>query len=80
RLIGKPSQEFFRAALDGLGVPAEHVAMVGDDIENDVQGAQDAGLTGILVQTGKYRQDLVERTGILPDLIVKNLGELVARF
>jgi len=80
RLVGKPSQGFFRTALDGMGVPPEQVAMVGDDIENDVRGAQDAGLTGILVQTGKYRKDLVERTGIQPDLIVRNLGELVTRF
>ena len=80
RLIGKPSAGFFRTALDGLGVPPQQVAMVGDDIENDVRGAQDAGLTGILVQTGKYRKDLVELTGIQPDLIVKNLGELVTRF
>jgi HAD superfamily hydrolase (TIGR01458 family) len=80
RLIGKPSPGFFRTALDGMGVPPQQVAMVGDDIENDVRGAQDAGLTGILVQTGKYRKDLVEQTGIRPDLVVKNLGELVTRF
>ena len=80
RLIGKPSPEFFRAALHGLGVPSEHVAMVGDDVENDVRGAQQAGLAGILVQTGKYRKDLVERSGIRPDLEVRNLGELVSRF
>jgi ribonucleotide monophosphatase NagD (HAD superfamily) len=29
--------------------------MVGDDVEADVNGATDAGLQGILVQTGKYR-------------------------
>jgi HAD superfamily hydrolase (TIGR01458 family) len=80
RLIGKPSADFYRIALEGFGVPSEQVAMVGDDIENDVRGAQEAGLTGILVQTGKYRRDLVERTGIQPDLVVKNLGELVSRF
>jgi HAD superfamily hydrolase (TIGR01458 family) len=80
RLVGKPSREFFHAALEGLGVPAEQVAMVGDDIENDVRGAQMAGLTGILVRTGKYRKDLVEQSGIRPDLEVQNLGELVSRF
>jgi HAD superfamily hydrolase (TIGR01458 family) len=80
RLIGKPSRDFFRVALEGLGVPAEQVAMIGDDVENDVRGAQEAGLMGILVQTGKYRKDLVERSGILPDRIVKNLGDLVAMF
>ena len=54
--------------------------MVGDDVENDVRGAQQAGLAGILVRTGKYRKDLVERSGIRPDLEVENLGELVSRF
>ncbi len=29
--------------------------MVGDDVVNDVGGAQRCGLTGILVRTGKYR-------------------------
>ena len=80
RLVGKPSRDFFHVALEGMGVPPENVAMVGDDVENDVKGAQDAGLTGILVQTGKYREDLVRRTGIRPDLVVKNLGDFVARF
>ncbi len=80
RLVGKPAPEFFRMALDGMGVPPEQVAMVGDDIENDVQGAQAAGLAGILVRTGKYREDLVRRSGIMPDLVVKDLGELASRF
>jgi len=80
RLVGKPSRDFFRVALEGMGIPPQQVAMVGDDIENDVKGAQEAGLLGILVQTGKYRPDLVERTGIQPDLVVKNLGDFVARF
>jgi HAD superfamily hydrolase (TIGR01458 family) len=80
RLVGKPSREFFRTALEGLGVRADEVAMVGDDIENDVKGAQDAGLTGILVRTGKYRKELVERSKIVPDLVVKDLGDLVSRF
>ena len=80
RLVGKPSGSFFRIALEGLGVPPGQVAMVGDDIENDVGGAQKAGLAGILVRTGKYRKDLVERSAIRPDLVVNDLGELASRF
>ena len=80
RLLGKPSESFFRIALDGLGVPPGQVAMVGDDIENDVKGAQEAGLVGILVQTGKYRRDLVERSGVRPDLLVRDIGDLASRF
>lgn len=80
RVIGKPSPDFFRIALEGLGVPPDQVGMVGDDIENDIRGAQRAGLVGILVQTGKYRKDLVEKSGVTPDLVVTNLGEIVSRF
>ena len=29
--------------------------MIGDDVVNDVGGAQHLGLAGVLVRTGKYR-------------------------
>jgi ribonucleotide monophosphatase NagD (HAD superfamily) len=35
----------------------DNAVMVGDDVEADVVGAMAAGLPGILVRTGKYRQD-----------------------
>jgi HAD superfamily hydrolase (TIGR01458 family) len=54
-VLGKPSDAFFQLALSELGVGADAVAMVGDDVEADVGGAMDAGLAGILVRTGKYR-------------------------
>ncbi len=54
-VTGKPSREFFTAALSRLGCAAQDAIMVGDDIEADVLGAINAGLRGVLVQTGKYR-------------------------
>jgi HAD superfamily hydrolase (TIGR01458 family) len=53
-ICGKPARSYFEAALEPLGVPAEQVLMVGDDIENDVLGAQAIGLVGALVRTGKF--------------------------
>src|SRR6516225_11461833 len=53
-VVGKPAPAFFHAALAHLGTSAAHTLMVGDDIENDVLGAQRQGLTGVLVRTGKY--------------------------
>src|SRR6266508_1601706 len=55
-ICGKPEKQYFDAALQMLGLGVDRVAMVGDDILNDVLGAQSAGLTGVLVRTGKYRQ------------------------
>jgi HAD superfamily hydrolase (TIGR01458 family) len=75
-VCGKPSAAYFGAALDVLGLPAERAAMVGDDIVNDVEGARAAGLTGILVRTGKYRAgDLSRGT---PDAVVDSLADVPA--
>lgn len=54
-VLGKPSRDFFHAALASAGVDAARAVMVGDDAENDVGGALAAGLAGVLVRSGKYR-------------------------
>jgi HAD superfamily hydrolase (TIGR01458 family) len=73
-ICGKPAAEYFRAALELLGVPPSRALMVGDDIENDVMGAQGAGLTGVLVRTGKFRPEDLERGR--PDHVLDSLGDL----
>jgi HAD superfamily hydrolase (TIGR01458 family) len=75
-VLGKPSDAFFQLALSELGVGADAAAMVGDDVEADVGGAMDAGLAGILVRTGKYREDLVRASGIEPTATVDSIAEV----
>ena len=76
RVVGKPSLDFFQLAVNDLGVPPAQVAMIGDDIEVDVGGAQRAGLKGILVRTGKFREtDLL--WGIEPDGVMDSIADLV---
>jgi HAD superfamily hydrolase (TIGR01458 family) len=75
-VVGKPAQGFFRSACRGLGLAPDQVILIGDDIESDIGGAQQAGLTGLLVHTGKYRQDLVSRSGIRPDMEIETVAEL----
>jgi HAD superfamily hydrolase (TIGR01458 family) len=75
-VVGKPSDAFFQLALSDLGVGADRAAMVGDDVEADVGGAMDAGLAGILVRTGKYREDLVRESGIEPTATVDSVADL----
>jgi HAD superfamily hydrolase (TIGR01458 family) len=55
-ILGKPSPHFFLAAVENLGCEASDTVMVGDDAQADVDGALAAGLQGILVRTGKYRE------------------------
>ena len=67
---------FFEQALYLIGVAADEAVMVGDDIENDVAGAQRAGMRGILVCTGKHSADspLLER--VRPDAILPSIVDL----
>ncbi len=75
-VAGKPSPDFFRSGLDLLGLPAQRVAMVGDDVEYDVLAAQAVGITGILVRTGKFRPEHLERASGSPDHVVDSLADL----
>jgi HAD superfamily hydrolase (TIGR01458 family) len=75
-VVGKPSPDFFATVLDGIPVDARYAAMVGDDIESDVGGAQAAGLRGILVRTGKYRADAVNASGITPTVTVGSIADV----
>jgi HAD superfamily hydrolase (TIGR01458 family) len=78
-LIGKPSSSFFEQVLSELGLPPEEVAMIGDDIENDVGGAQRVGIKGVLVNTGKLRKSDLKKLSTKPDDILESIAELVSR-
>lgn len=77
-LAGKPSPEFFRAAVAGLppGSGIRTVAMIGDDLWSDVRGAQEAGYRGWLVRTGKFREDALRDSGVVPDRILDSVADL----
>lgn len=75
-VLGKPSADFFRAGLRELGLAPPDVAMVGDDIENDVLGGQAAGLRGILVRTGKYRAEALATASGEPDAVIDSFVDL----
>ena len=74
-LVGKPNKEFFLKAVKSMNLSPEEVAVVGDDIEADVKGGMDAGLFGILVKTGKFKEEDLKK-GIKPDLIIDSIKDL----
>jgi HAD superfamily hydrolase (TIGR01458 family) len=54
-ITGKPAPAFFNAALAELGIGAAEAVLIGDDLTDDIGGAQAAGIPGVLVRTGKFR-------------------------
>jgi putative hydrolase of the HAD superfamily len=61
----KPHESIFRAALELLGVEPEEAAMVGDSVEDDVEGALALGMRAFLIDRENRYPEAVER---LPDL------------
>ena len=77
-LTGKPSRQFFAAALEALGVEAGEAAIVGDDLTADVGGGMALGMLGILVRTGKFRQAELDSSPVRPDAVLGSVAELPA--
>jgi len=75
-LVGKPAAEFFALAGKSLGVPAESIAVIGDDLESDALGGKNAGGFGILVKTGKFRANQLEQSTAKPDAVIDSLAAL----
>lgn len=75
-VVGKPSPAYFRMVLEDMDLPPDRVAMIGDDIEADVRGAQKVGMQGWLVKSGKFRREDLGRA-IWPDRVFENFAALV---
>jgi HAD superfamily hydrolase (TIGR01458 family) len=75
-ICGKPTEPYFDAAIGMLGVPRERALMVGDDIVNDVHGAQVLGIRGALVKTGKFLPDDFGKVPLAPDHVLETIGDL----
>jgi HAD superfamily hydrolase (TIGR01458 family) len=75
-VLGKPSAAYFTAALEALDAEAEMTWMIGDDLESDCLGAHRHGMKTVLVRTGKFRPDEVERSQVQPDAIVSSIAQL----
>src|SRR4051812_40440641 len=75
-VLGKPSSAYFTAALEAVDADPSITWMVGDDLEGDILGAHRFGMKTILVRTGKFRPDEVERSAVQPEGIVSSIAQL----
>lgn len=73
-MLGKPAAGFFEAGAASLGLPPQDVVMVGDDAEFDVAAAISAGLSGILLKTGKYLPGAENKVSPPPTAVLADLA------
>lgn len=75
-ILGKPSKDFFLEAARQIKLHPEELAIVGDDLESDIKGGQRVGMFTILVKTGKFREEIFNKSEIRPNLILDSLVKL----
>jgi len=74
RVVGKPAAPFFRAGFRSLGLPPEQVAIVSDDLLQDIVPAKRLGLTGILVRTGLFVEPDLDSAK--PDCVIDSFAAI----
>jgi putative hydrolase of the HAD superfamily len=70
----KPHPEIYRHILGLLSVPAAKAVFVGDRPENDIAGANEAGLISVLIDPPHLARPL---NSVAPDFTITRLGELL---
>jgi HAD superfamily hydrolase (TIGR01458 family) len=75
-VIGKPSAACFAAALAALDAEPELTWMVTDDLERDIRGAQLFGMKTVLLRTGKFRPEDLERSSVVPDAVLSSIAHV----
>lgn len=77
-VVGKPAAPFFLGPLAELGVAPGEAVLIGDDLRDDIGGAQAVGIPGILVRTGKFRAEDEADPDVRPARVVEDFGAAVA--
>ena len=74
-VLGKPSADYYRAALRMLKTKPADTVIIGDDLYTDIEGGQQLGMRGILVRTGKFQlRDM--KADVRPDAVLDSVADL----
>ena len=80
KIFGKPSKEYFIQALEKIKLNAGETIVIGDDIESDIKGGLNAGITSILVKTGKGQFYDPNKTKIKPYIVLDSFSSILNYF
>ena len=79
-VMGKPSETFFKIALESLQLSPDEAIVVGDDITSDIMGAENTKIRSILVKTGKFKPNQLENPVAKPTWVLNSIAELPNMF
>ena len=74
--IGKPEPEMVNLAVEKTGFKKEETVVIGDRLYTDIACGVNAGIGTAFVLSGEGTTDDIEKFGITPDYIFKNIKEI----
>jgi len=72
--VSKPDPKIFNIALQNLNIKPEEALFVGDNLENDINGCQKAGLKGIWFNPNNLKND----TDIIPFKEINTFNQILS--
>jgi len=78
RIFGKPNPDMISHVLKHHQVKPDEAIMIGDRLYTDMELAYRAGCGSILVLSGETQPEDLKNTKLQPDLVIENLGRLLA--
>ena len=75
--VRKPKIEIFRVACERAGVLPKEAMYVGDTIQNDIVGANRAGMTSVFINR-KSEERILKTANEQPDYTISNLHDLLS--
>jgi 4-nitrophenyl phosphatase len=75
-IIGKPQPEMMVQAMARMGGTQTDTAVIGDRLDTDILGGQNAGLTTLLVLSGVTSSDEAQAGHIRADYVFSDIGEI----
>jgi len=75
-VIGKPNDHMVEAVLERTGHKKDEIVMIGDRLYTDMAMGR-TGIKTILVLSGETKESDLALSEIRPDIIVKDLKEIV---
>ena len=74
--VGKPNPFIFKAAFTKIGTHPKNTLIVGDRLETDIAGGNNAGSPTALVLTGVTRRHDLEQSNVKPTYVFDDLSHL----
>jgi len=76
-VVGKPYPAIFQAALKHLDVNPEETLMVGDQLDTDILGANQAGIDSAVVLTGIATRQEIADSPVKPKFVFEDIPSLL---